>query len=135
MLSFLKKLGTIIVQGAEIVGGFAPILETAAPKQAGVIQTVSTDLSALATVVTQVEATGAAIQAAGGTLTGAQKLAMAIPLIGQIVNQSSVVAGKKIADAALLEKAISEYAQATVDLLNAIHPDEATNMVTGKVNT
>ena len=136
MLSFLKKLGQIIVQGSEIIGGFAPILSAAAPKEAGVITTVSTDLSAMANIVVQVEATSTAIAAAtaGGTpLTSAQKLAMAIALIGPIVNQSSVVAGRQVANATLLQQAISEYAQATVDLLNSIDQSAAGGMVVASV--
>lgn len=134
MLSFLSKLGEIIVRGAAIVSGFEPILEAAAPKQAGVIQTVNADLSAMANIVVQIEAASQAIKAGGGTMTSDQKLAAAVALIGPIVKQSSLIAGHQIADAALLQKGVGEIAQGVVDTLQSVHPDAANDLVTAKVN-
>jgi hypothetical protein len=135
MISFLSKLGNLIVKGAAVIGGFAPLLEAAAPKESGLIQTVSADLSAMANVVVSIEGAVQSANAQGAALTGAQKLQMAIALIQPIVLQSNVIAGKKIADPSLLTKAVGEYAQATVDLLQSVHPDEAQNMVIETMKT
>ncbi len=135
MVSFLSKLGGYIVKGAAALAGFAPLLETVAPKDAGVIQTVSADLSAMANIVVQVEAGAQAIQAAGGTITGAQKLQMAAALVQPILIQSNLIAGRKIADPALLQKAASEIAQGIVDALQSVHEDQAQNMVIATLKT
>lgn len=135
MVSFLSKLGGYIVKGAAALAGFAPLLETVAPKDAGVIQTISADLSAMANIVVQVEAGAQAIQAAGGTITGAQKLQMAAALVQPILIQSNIIAGRKIADPVLLHKAATEIAQGIVDALQSVHEDQAQNMVVATIKT
>lgn len=135
MRSFLKKIGTIMLDVTAMVTGFAPIIESVDSAHAGVVKVVSTDLTAIANAITQVESAAAAVNAAGGSITGAQKLQMLIPAIRQIVITSNVVANRQIASPDLLEKAVAEFAQAGVDMLNAIHPDEAQHMVVGKVKT
>lgn len=135
MISFLSKIGQYILKGAAAFAGFAPILEAVSPQNAGVIQKVDTDLGAMATVVVNIETLAQQLANSNQPMTSAQKLTAATALVGQIVTQSNVVAGRKIADPVLLQKAITEYAQATVDLLQAIHPDEAQNVVTSAIKT
>jgi hypothetical protein len=48
-----------------------------------------------------------------------------IPLVANVIKTSEMVVGKKIDNEALFTQAVTEYAQATVDLLNSIHHDEA----------
>lgn len=123
VISFLKKLGQMIVSTAGIAAGVGPIIlpflgSSESAKVAGV---AVNDLTAVASTIVQVEAVFATIPGS----TGAQKLAAAIPLVGNIIRTSELVAGKKVADEALFTKAIEEYAQATVDLLNSLHEDAA----------
>jgi len=137
MVSFLSKLGSIIVKGAAAIAGFAPILSMVDPKDAHTIQTVSADLSAMANIVVQVEAAGQSLAAAPGgvPLTGAQKLQMAAALVKPILIQSNIIAGRQIADPALLDKAAMELAQGVVDALQSVHQDAASAMVVAKLNT
>lgn len=117
-LSFLKQAGTILVNGASVVELGYPILGKLLPKKAeGVADVVVSDLGELSSVVTNIET---AANAVPGGLTGAQKFAAALPGVTRAIAQSSVMAGKKIADQALFQKACSEYAQATVDMLNSL---------------
>lgn len=117
-VSFLKKAGTLLVNAVSIVELGYPVLGKLIPKSAaGVADVIVTDLEQFSGVVTSVEAVAAALPTG---LTGEQKFAAALPGITRAVAQSSIVAGKKIADQALFQKACSEYAQATVDMLNAL---------------
>src|SRR4051812_21705042 len=99
-MTFLKKFGEAILKGISIVTGFAPIASALYPGQAGVIQTVSNDLAQVASIIVQTEALG---QALG--LSGLQKLQAAVPLVEQIVLQSSVLVGHKIENEALFKQA------------------------------
>jgi hypothetical protein len=116
-VSFLKKAGTLLVNGVSVVELGYPILgRMLPPKVAGVADVVVTDLEQFSSTVTSVEQIANAIPTG---LTGEQKFKAVLPGITRAVAQSSVMAGKKIADQALFDKACSEYAQATVDMLNA----------------
>ncbi len=121
-MTFLKKLGQVLLSIAGIAVGVGPIiLPFLGSGKAGQITTVVTnDFTAIGQVIVQIETAFAAVPGS----TGAQKLQAAIPLVGNIVKTSQLVIGKKIANQALFTTAIQEYTQATVDLLNSIHPDE-----------
>jgi hypothetical protein len=119
-MTFLKKLGTILANIAGVAMGIGPIISPflGSGKVAAGVTTVVNDLTAVASTVVLIET---ALQGK----TGADKLAAAIPLVGNIIKTSELVAGKKIQNEALFTQAIQEFTQATVDLLNSIHPDEA----------
>lgn len=120
LVTFLKKAGTLLVNGVSIVELGYPVLGKLIPaKEQPLAQTIVTDLEQMSSVVTSVEEMGAAIP---NGLTSAQKFAAALPGVTRAVAQSSVMLGKKIADQALFQKACSEYAQATVDMLQSIDP-------------
>lgn len=122
-MTFLKKLGSILVNLAGIAAGVGPIITPflGSGKAASVTGTVVNDLTSIGSTIVTIETAFAAIPGA----TGAQKLAASIPLIGNIIKTSELVAGKKIANEALFTQAVQEYAQATVDLLNSIDQAEA----------
>jgi hypothetical protein len=117
-VSFLKKAGTLLVNTVSVVELGYPILGRLLPAKAQpVADTIISDLEQFSSVVTNVEAVGQALPTA---LTGEQKFKAALPLITRAVAASSVMAGKKIADNTLFQKACNEYAQATVDMLNSL---------------
>lgn len=116
-VSFLKKAGTLLVNTVSVVELGYPVLGKLIPKKAeGIADSIVTDLEQFSGVVTSVEAVAQAIPSG---LTGEQKFKAALPGITRAVAQSSVMFGKKIADQALFDKAMTEYAQATVDMLNS----------------
>lgn len=121
-LTFLKKLGGIVLQVGAVVTGLYPLIQPmlGSGKPATIVGTAVNDLSQISKLVIQIEAVGQSLN-----LTGPQKLQALVPLVQNVVLTSEVVDGKKVANNDLFVKACTEYAQATVDLLNSIHPDEA----------
>ena len=122
-MTFLKKLGQILLKVLSIATGVGPIIQPflGSGKAGTVATTAVNDLTAIGQVVLQIETAFAAVP----NSTGAQKLQAAIPLVSNIIKTSELVIGKKIANEALFTQACQEFTQATVDLLNSIHPDEA----------
>jgi hypothetical protein len=122
VMTFLKKLGQAIVNVAGIAAGIGPIITPflGSGKAGQVAGTAVNDLTQIGQLVAQIEAAFASIPNA----TGAQKLSALVPLVANIIKTSEMVAGKKIANQALFTQAAQGFAQATVDLLNSIHPDE-----------
>lgn len=120
-MTFLKKLGQVLLKVMAVATGIGPIIEPllGSGKAATGVTTGINDLTSIGQVVVQIETAFAAIP----NSTGAQKLAAVIPLVSNIIKTSELVVGKKIANEALFTQACTEYAQATVDLLNSIHPD------------
>jgi hypothetical protein len=120
VVTFLKKAGTLLVNTVSVIELGYPILGRLIPKAAqGVAATIVNDLEQFSGVVTTIEQVGASIPAG---LSGEQRFAAALPGITQAVAGSSVMAGKKIANQTLFQKACAGYAQATVDLLNSLDP-------------
>lgn len=122
-MTFLKKLGTILANVAGIAIGVGPIIMPflGSGKAAAVTGTAVNDLTSIGSIIVQIETAFAAVPGS----TGEQKLQASIPLIGNIIKTSEMVAGKKIANEAMFSQAVQEYAQATVDLLNSIDQGEA----------
>lgn len=122
-MTFLKKLGQILVNLAGIAIGIGPIITPflGSGKVAAGATIAVNDLTAIGSTIVQIETAFAAVPGS----TGAQKLQASIPLVGNIIKTSELVSGKKIANEALFTTAIQEYAQATVDLLNSIDHNEA----------
>jgi hypothetical protein len=120
-MKFLSKLGAIILKMTEIVAGFAPLAAYTMPSQAANIQVVSTDLAAIASIITNVEAVGQAL-----TLAGPQKLQAAAPLVAQVLLQSSLLANHKIAQPELFKAGSQKMADGMADVLNSL----ADNIIT-----
>ena len=122
-MTFLKKLGQVLLKVVGIAAGVGPIITPflGSGKAAQITGTAVNDLTSIGSLVVQIETAFAAVPGS----TGAQKLQAAIPLVANVIKTSELVAGKKIANEALFTQACTEYTQATVDLLNSIHPDEA----------
>jgi hypothetical protein len=121
-MTFLKKLGQVLLKVVALATGIGPVILPFLGS--GEVKEYAgkglNDLTAIGQVIVQIETAFAAIP----NSTGAQKLQAAIPLVANIIKTSELVAGKKIANEGMFTQAVTEYAQATVDLLNAIHPDE-----------
>lgn len=117
-MTFLKKLGQVLLKIVGIAAGVGPVIQPflGSGAAATTTATVTNDLTAIGSVIVQIETAFAAIPGS----TGAQKLQAAIPLVGNIIKTSELVTGKKIANEAMFTQAITEYAQATVDLLNSL---------------
>jgi hypothetical protein len=115
-VTFLKKLGTAILKGIQVVSGIAPVVVRELPGIAGTVQTISTDLAQVAQIIVAAEAFG---QSLG--LPGTQKLTAASPQVAQIIMQSSLLAGKKIANPELFNAGCTQIAAGMADVLNSLH--------------
>lgn len=114
-MTFLKKLGGILLKIGQIVVGFGPMLSTAIPQIAGAVQVVSRDIAAIAQIIMNVEAIGAVLG-----IAGPDKLRAAAPLVAQIVLQSEILVNKTIANPELFQKGCTEIAGGMADILNSL---------------
>ncbi|SRR6266852_3991759 len=125
-MSFLKKLGEVLaIASSEIVGIgplVIPLFGNKSNKVEQRILTTATDLTSIGSVVLSME-----VALAGKT--GADKLAGATNLVGPIIRTSQLVAGKKIADEAMMQKGIAEVTQGMVDILNSLHENSISKEV------
>lgn len=117
-MTFLKKLGEILVKGLEIATGIGPLLQGSFPSAAGTIGVIENEFNQIANIVVTVESVGQALQQ-----PGPQKLAAAAPLISQVIMKSSLLANRKIADPVLFQKAVTEIGGGMADLLNSLKDD------------
>jgi hypothetical protein len=127
-MSFLKKLGMVLAGVASTALGIGPIVQPllggGSGKAANVIATVTNDLTAIGSVIAQVETIFA-----GQDGTGPQKFKAAIALVGPIIMTSQLVSGKKILDPQKLKDGIAGVTQGMVDVLNSLHPDSVSTEV------
>ena len=117
-LTFLKKLGQVLVKAVGIITGVEPLIAPYLGSAAAPAVTAVNDLTAIGQVVVQAEAL---FQPTAGTAqTGTQKLAAATPLVANIIKTSELVSGKKIADEAGFTAACEKITSAVADLLNSL---------------
>ncbi len=119
-MTFLKKLGTIVLKVTEIVTGFGPLASMLIPgtKDDKIIQMVSADLVQIASIIAQVEVFG---QALG--IAGPDKLKAAAPAVAQIILQSAVMVNHKIENPALFHQGCTKVADGMADILNSLKAD------------
>lgn len=118
-MTFLKKLGQIILKGGQIVLGFAPLIEQGA-SLAGVAPAGIDHLSALFKTITDVEVFGTSLG-----LPGADKVRAAAPNVEQIVLDFLTAKGLKVdaTQQAKLTAACTALGGNLADILNTVHPD------------
>jgi hypothetical protein len=121
-MTFLKRLGLGLAKAKQAISIIRPFLGLLkdGEKVSTVVERVDGTLDQVAGVVITVEGIGAALK-----LDGAQKLSAASPMVTQLILQSSLVAGKKIADEAKFAEGVAKVTAGVVDILNSISADEA----------
>lgn len=115
-MTFLSKIGSLILKGISLWFGFAPVVGQQLPGGAGIVQRITKDLAEIANVIIAVEAVG---QLKG--MPGPEKAKAAGPLVAQIVLQSTILAGKKIAKPDLFNAGCVNIAGGVADVLNSLH--------------
>jgi hypothetical protein len=118
-MTLLDKIGRILASGVQILTGFGPLIRMAYPAAAAVEQRIEANIAGFSQIVGMVQG---ALNAPG---QGAARMQVASSLMTQAVLKSDMMTGQHIADEALFKKAIAEYTQATVDLLDSLHHDGA----------
>ncbi len=114
-MSWLKKIGQWIVAGIKLEAGLAPFARVLYPQSGPILDKVESELTQLAGIVVTAEAFGATTG-----LPGAEKIRVAGPLVGQLVQQSSLMVGKKIKDSAKFALACQTISGGMADLLNSL---------------
>lgn len=115
-MSFLKKIGFVLLKGTEIITGLSPLLTGLIPGASAVAGKVVSELVQIGRIIVQVEAVG---QALG--LPGPDKLRAAAPQVASLIVQSDLMVGHRIHDAALFQRGTEKIADGMVDVLNALH--------------
>lgn len=120
-MTFLSKLGSLLARGIAVLTGLAPLLTplfgAKAQQAAGVVGTVSNDLTAVGQIVVSAEAL---LQTAGG---GAAKLAAAAPLVVNLIKGSELVSNHKIANETLFIQGCTDLTSAVAEILNSLSAD------------
>jgi hypothetical protein len=117
-MKFLSKVAEYFAKGLQIIGLFSPVVEVAAPKSAGVIQTVSQDLTEVGEAIVDAEQVGLALG-----LKGPDKLKVAAPKVADIILQSSMLANHKVQNPDLFNQGATKVADGMADILNSLHTD------------
>ena len=119
-MTFLSKFAGILLKGIAIATGLMPLVAQSFPGAGGVVTVVENNLARIVQIVVEIEMIG---QLKG--LPGAEKAKAAGPLVAQIILQSSLMSGKKIANAELFNQGCVNIAGGMADVLNSLHPDAA----------
>lgn len=122
-MSWLKKLGQVVAAGSKVAGTFVPVVGIFGPMidamlpgdQSKIISGAQVGLNQLVSIAAIVETMGTV-----NGLSGADKFKTATPLITQLILRSDFMLTHKIQDAAMFEKAMMGFTQATVDLSNSL---------------
>jgi len=114
-MSWLQSVGQALVKGGAVVQNFVPLgVQVASVVNPGAAVTVE----GLAAIIASVEAIGQQLNA-----SGPDKLKAAVPLVTQAVLQSGFMRDHRIARPEVFARAMEEFAQATVDMLQSLDPE------------
>src|SRR5262245_16225166 len=119
-MSWLKKVGSVALQVGKVLPTVGPIVTAVIPgtKDDQIVAAATTTVDQLVNIIVSIEKAGQAINAAG-----AQKAAMAAPLIAQAILQSTALAGKQIGDEPAFLAACGKIGADLADALNALKAD------------
>lgn len=110
-MSFLKKAAQVALQIGKFVIGFGPLIAQVDPAAAPVIS----EITQIVGVIGSVEMIGQTL-----TLSGADKLKAAAPLVSQVILASPFMQNHKIEDPIKFQAAIGTITGGVVDLLNSL---------------
>lgn len=113
-MTFLKKLGTVILRIIGISNAVLPIIEQAAPQSAPIADRLT---QAFNVVVTTEQMFTAAF--GPDAKKGSDKLKAATPFVAALVQQIDLVAGRKPKDETLFADASTRLTSALADILNS----------------
>ena len=117
-MSWLKNIGLIALKVVGIWTGFAPLVPSIG-RTAPLGQTSVDGLGRILNLIVTVEQVFAAAFG-GDAKTGPQKLTAATPFVAQIIQQSELLAGRKIKDEVKFTKAVTAITSGFADVLNSV---------------
>lgn len=116
MASFLSKLGNALRIGLQISNVEIPLIAPYLPANVSNIVIAADNLANMGNVVITTEQMFANTPG----VTGEMKLQAASPFVAQIVQQMSLISGKKILDPAKFQAAVKGLTSNMADLLNSV---------------
>lgn len=119
-MSFLKKVGQVLATAVGVLTGIGPIFAAAIPgsRDDRVVTKVVDTLAQISGVVVQVEAFSTALT--DKSISGADKLRAAAPLVEKVIRSSELIVGREIADEKRFSAAVTALTSAWVDILNSL---------------
>lgn len=116
-MTFLKKLGMVVLKIIGIATGVMPLIAGALPQKDQAIAASVTDKlnQGLGVIVTAEQM----FSAAGAVKSGSAKLTAATPFIAQLIQNTDLLIGKKPQDEAKFEAAATALTSALADILNS----------------
>ena len=115
-MTFLSKLGKVLLKVAEIATGFAPLVNQYIPQTKEVTPKIEDKLNQALNVVVTAEQM---FESAGLQKSGSQKLAAASKFVTQIVQQADLLVGRHPKNEALFADASTRLTAALADILNS----------------
>jgi len=114
-MTWLKKIGTVILKIIGIWTGFSPLVQAVVPSAREYIG----EVTKITGVITTVEQMFAKVFGVDAKL-GSQKLQAATPYVAQIIQASEFMVGKKIQNETAFEAACAKITSDFADLLNSL---------------
>lgn len=119
-MTWLKKAGTIILKVIGIASGIWPVLAPNLPAGASTVESkVVSELAQVGQVIVTAEGMIGAINDPSAQ-TGGDKLKAATPFVAQIIQQSELLAGKKIKNEQLFIQGATAVTSGMADVLNSL---------------
>lgn len=118
MVGILKAIGIGLLKGSGVVAGFGPILKPVTPDAVDKVIDTAADIKKIADTVAITQAMGGAINADGAT-----KLKMATPVVTQILLQSALLRGRKIAEPEKFARGMASITSGFADVLDAVEDE------------
>lgn len=117
-MTFLKKLGTVVLKIIGVATGVIPLIQGAFPQATPTTTAIKDKLNEALNVIVTVEQ---AFTAAFGpdAKKGSDKLNAAKPFIAQLLQQSELLIGKHPKDEAAFELAVTNITSSLANVLNA----------------
>jgi hypothetical protein len=114
-MTWLKKYGSLFLKVVGVISGVTPLIQQAVPTTVGTETGKVVDkLNQIGNMVVLAEAL---IQGAG---KGSERLTAATPLVGQVIQTSELLVGKKITNEALFEQGCTKITSGMADVLNSL---------------
>lgn len=118
-MTFLKKLGTVVLKIVGIATGMLPLIQSALPATAAtVVGTVDDKLNKALGVITTAEQMFTAVNGVA-TKTGSAKLQAATPYVAALIQSTETLVGKTPKDPAKFEAAATALTSALADIMNS----------------
>lgn len=120
-MTFLSRLGGILLQTGAVIAGLKPLFPLIKGGDAieKFVDKLTNPFKEIIEVIVMMEAIGQALK-----IPGPDKLKAAAPIVGNIVLKSDMLIGKKIKNQALFTLSVEQITNGVVGVLNSVDAEE-----------